>query len=166
MEKPLVIKKEAKEILNKKLEEKLPSIATNFFAAILVWLFGVLVFIPAAKQILPQRIPLATSVIVLIGFTIFIIRTIDNGLTSLVKSVASVISFKYREWRNSKISVTQLHVAFKHVLYIAVTLLIYLLYSPFLITINPALNGLVLIPLILWIMWTIMKVINIAILQK
>ena len=158
--------KEAKENLNKKLTEHLPSVATNFFAAILIWLFGVLVFIPASKQILPQRIPLATSLIILIGFTIFIIRTIDNGLASLVKSTASVISLKYKKWRNSKISVKQLYVAVKHMVYIAVTLLIYLLYSPLLITINPALNGLVLIPLILWIMWTLMKVINITLLQK
>ena len=158
--------KEAKENLNKKLAEHLPAVATNFFAAILIWLFGVLVFIPASKQILPQRIPLATSLIILIGFTIFIIRTIDNGLASLVKSTASVISLKYKKWRNSKISVTKIYVAVKHMVYIAVTLLIYLLYSPFLITINPALNGLVLIPLILWIMWTLMKVINITLLQK
>jgi hypothetical protein len=166
MEKPQVNEKEAKDNLNETLKEYLPSSATNFFAALLIWLFGVLVFIPAAKQILPQQVPLATSLIILIGFTIFIVRTIDNGLASLVKSIAAVISFKYKKWKKPKTSIKQLYIAFKHMLYIAITVLIYLLYSPFLTTINPALNGLILIPIILWIMWIMMKVINIVLLQE
>jgi len=158
--------KEAKDNLNETLTKHLPSVTTNFFAALLVWLFGVLVFIPAAKQISPQQIPLATSLIILIGFTIFIARTIDKGLPALVKSTAAVVSFKYKNWKKPKTPITQLYIAFKHMLYIAVTLMIYLLYSPFLMTINPALNGLVLIPIILWILWITMKIINIILLQK
>lgn len=158
--------KEAKDNLNETLTKHLPSVTTNFFAALLIWLFGVLVFIPAAEQISSPQIPLATSLIIIIGFTFFIVRTIDKGLQKLVKSTAAVVSFKYKNWKKPKISITQLFVAFKQMFYVATTLLIYLLYSPFLITINPALNGLVLIPIILWIMWITMKIINIMLLQK
>jgi hypothetical protein len=157
---------EAKNNLNQALAKHLPSVATNFIAALIIWLFGVLVFIPAAKQILPQRIPLATSLIILIGFTIFVVRAINGGLPTLIKSTSNLVSFNYKNWKNPKISVTDLQIAFKHMFYIAVTVLIYLLYSPFLITINPALNGLTLIPIILWMMWIIMKILNITLLQK
>jgi len=157
---------EAKENFKKTLKEYLPAASSNILAALLIWLFGVLVFIPAAKQILPQRIPLITSLIVLIGFTFFILRSINNGLTNLIKTTAAVISFKYKNWKKAKIPINQLYIAFKQMLYIATTLFIYLLYSPFLTTINPALNGLVLIPIILWILWTIMNIINLTLLEK
>ena len=151
---------EAKDNLKTILIEYLPTTTSNLLAALLIWLFGVLVFIPAAKQILPQRIPLAISLIILIGFTVFIVRAINSGLKSMLKSIADVISINYKNWRKSKISITQLQVNFKHMVYIAATLFIYFLYCPFLTTINSALNGLVLIPIILWIFWTIMKIIN------
>jgi len=158
--------KEAKENLNTKAKKHLSQVITNLFAALIIWLFGVLVFIPAAKQILPQRIPLATSLIILIAFTIFIIKTINSGLEPLLNSTSNVIAFKYKSWKKPKTPIKNLQSTIKHMLYISATLLIYLLYSPFLITINPALNGLVLIPIILWIMWTTLKIINTLTLEK
>jgi len=157
---------EAKDKFTAALKEYLPTASSNLLAALLIWLFGVLVFIPAAKQILPQRIPLATSLIVLIGFTFFVIRTINSGLKSMLKSIADVFSINYKNWRKSEISITKLQIAFKHMIYIATTLFIYLLYSPFLTTINPALNGLVLIPIILWMLWTITNIVNTTLLEK
>jgi hypothetical protein len=158
--------KEAKEKLLSVSRQHLPNVVINLFVALLIWLFGVLVFLPAANQILPQRIPLAASLIILIGFSIFIVRAINSGLKSLLDSSASVMAYDYRNWKKSKISIEKLQTTARHVIYITVTLIFYLLYSPLIITIHPALNGLVLIPIILWIMWTILKIINIVFLEN
>lgn len=158
--------KEAKEKLLAISRQHLPNVATNLFVALLIWLFGVLVFIPAANQILPQRIPLAASLIVLIGFTIFIARAISKGLPSLLDSTSNVIAFDYKKWKKTQMHIEKLKRIMKAVIHSVSILILYLLYSPFLLTIHPSLNGLLLIPLILWIMWTALKIINTTLLEK
>lgn len=158
--------KEAREELQSISKEYLPNVVTNLFVAFLIWLFGVLVFLPAANQILPQRIPLAVSLVILIGFTIFVIRTINNGLPKLMNSASNVMAYDYINWRKTQLSVEKLQPAIKSI-FIAVALLtLYLLYSPLLITLHPSLNGLVLIPIVLWILWTTLKIINMILVEK
>jgi hypothetical protein len=158
--------KEAREELQSVSKEHLPNVVTNLFVAFLIWLFGVLVFLPAANQILPQRIPLAVSLIILIGFTIFVVRTINEGLPKLMDSASNVMAYNYINWKKSQLSIEKLQPTIKSI-FIAIALLtLYLSYSPLLITIHPSLNGLVLIPIVLWILWTTLKIINIILIEK
>jgi hypothetical protein len=149
--------KEVKEEFQSVSNEHLPNVVTNLFVAFLIWLFGVLVFLPAANQIHPQRIPLAVSLVILIGFTIFVVRAINHGLPKLIDSASIVMTYDYKNWRKSQLSIEKLHPTIKSICIAIALLTLYLLYSPLLITIHPSLNGLVLIPIVLWILWTILK---------
>lgn len=158
--------KEAREKLRLFSEQHLSDVVINIFVALLIWLFGVLVFLPAAIQILPQRIPLAISLIVLIGFTVFIVKAINNGLLRLLDLSSDVITYDYRNWKKTQITIEKLKPTIKSIIYIISLIILYLLYSPLLQTIHPALNGLILIPIILWIMWNTLKIINATLLEK
>ena len=84
---------EARETLKSVSKQYLPNVITNLFIAFLIWLFGALVFLPAAYQILPERIPIAISLVILIGFSIFIARAINNGLSILIDSASKVMAY-------------------------------------------------------------------------
>jgi hypothetical protein len=157
---------EARQKLFSVAKEKLSDVAANLLVALLIWLFGTLVFIPAANEILPQRIPLAISLVILIGFTVFVVRAVNNGLNLVFDSAANVIAYDYKNWKKSKIPIENLKKTAKSLVYIIALITFYLLYSPFLLTIHPALNGLMLIPVILWTLWTIMNIINTTVLEK
>jgi hypothetical protein len=158
--------KEAREKLLSSSKQHLPDVVTNLFVSLLIWLFGVLVFLPAANQILPQRIPLAASLIILIGFTTFIVRAINNGLPLLLDSASEVVTYSINNRRKTQLSTGKLQPTIKSIIYAFFLLILYLLYSPLLITIHPSLNGLVLIPLVLWILWTTMKIINTILIEN
>jgi hypothetical protein len=158
--------KEARENLISVSRENLPDTLINIFAALLIWLFGVLVFLPAAKQITTRGVPLASTIIVLIAFSVFIIRAFNSGLIPLLDSTSDVMAYKYKNWKKPKISIEKLKKASKNIVYVATALILYLLYSSFLLTIHPSLNGLALIPIILWIFWTILKTVNTVLLEQ
>jgi hypothetical protein len=158
--------KEAREKLLSLSKKCLPEVLVYIFVAVLIWLFGTLVFLPAANQILPWRIPLATSLIILVAFTIFIVKAYNSGLVPLLESTSNVLAYEYKNWKKSKTSIDKLQPAVLNSLYVSTILAIYLLYSPLLTTIHPALNGLMFIPIILWIMWTIFKTLTNLLFEK
>ena len=157
---------EAREKLISVSREHLPATLMNIFIAMLIGLFSVLVFLPAAYQITPRGVPLAIGIIVLIGFSVFVIRAVNSGLILLLDSTSNVLAYKYKIWKNPKLSIEKLKDTFKNVVYVVAALILYLLYSPFLLTIHPSLNGLVLITVILWIFWTTLKTVNTMLLNQ
>jgi hypothetical protein len=158
--------KEAREKLLSLSRKHLSEVLVYLFVALLIWLFGTLVFLPTANQILGQSIPLATSLVILVAFTIFIVKALNRGLMPLLDSASDVLAYEYRNWRNLKTSIKKLQSTVRDIVYIISIFILYLLYSPLLITIHPALNGLMLIPIIIWIMWTIFKIMNKLLFEK
>ena len=156
---------QARENLISVSKEHLPATLMNIFVALLIWLFGELVFLPAAYQISSRGTPLVVSMIILIGFTIFVIRAFNSGLLLLLDSLSNVLSYEYKNWRKSRLTIDKLQKVAKNSVYVIAVLTFYLLYSPFLVAIHPALNGLVLIPIILWIFWTLFKTVNVLLLD-
>jgi len=155
---------EARENLISVSREHLPDTLINLFVALLIWLFGILVFLPAAYSISPRGLPLLCSLIILVGFSIFIFRSFD-GLQPLLNSTSDFLAYVYIRRRNAKVQVERLKTASRSISYIITALILYLLYSPFLVAIHPALNGLVLIPIILWIFWTLFKTVNVLLID-
>jgi len=156
--------KETQEKLISVARDRLPSTLSNIFTALLIWLFGILVFLPAAYSISPQGLPLLCSLIILVGFSLFIFRSFD-GLRPLLNSTSDFLAYVYIRRRNSKVQVERLKTGSRSVSYVITALILYLLYSPFLVAIHPALNGLVLIPIILWISWTLFKTVNVLLID-
>lgn len=151
---------EARVRLADAVKEHLPSTFTSLSIAVLIWLFGVLVFLPAARRIEPIRVPLICSLIVLIGLSIFIFSAV-GGLRRLLDTASGVIAYEYRRRRKEvKLSVEQLETAVRCIAYVVVTLIIYALYWPLLASIHPSLSGLAFIPIVLWILLAIFRTIT------
>ena len=155
---------QARENLISVSKEHLPATLMNIFMALLIWLFGILVFLPAAYSIAPRGLPLLCSLIILVGFSLFVFRSFD-GLRPLLNSTSDFLAYVYIRRRNAKVQVERLKTASRPIIYVITALILYLLYSPFLVVIHPALNGLVLIPIILWIFWTLFKTVNVLLLD-
>jgi len=151
--------REARDKLVSVAREHLPDTLINLFTAMLIWLFGALVFLPAAYRIAPGGLPLACGVILLVGFSIFIFKGF-TGLRPLLESASDVLAYEYTRWRKAKFPLQRLKTVVECLIYVVVALILYALYSPFLATIHPSLNGLVLITVILWICWMLFKTVN------
>ncbi|MEJ2240543.1 MAG: hypothetical protein P8Y18_00140 [Candidatus Bathyarchaeota archaeon] len=153
--------KETKEKLVIQSKKHLPEVLVNLFVALLIWLFGVLVFLPTAIEIFPQLVPLAIDLIVLIAFTLFISRAFDSGFLVLLNSMANVLAYNYKKWKKTETSIDKLQEIVRNITYIVVMLVFYFFYSVLLQIIHPALNGLMLILIILWIFLIVLKSVNI-----
>ena len=153
--------RQARDKLISVAREHLPRTLINLSTAVLIWLFGVLVFLPAAYQIAPRELSLACGLILLAGFSIFIFKAF-GGLRLLLESTPDVLAYEYIRRRKAKISVERLKVVVKCTIHVVATLTLYVLYSPFLAVIHPSLSGLVLVTIVLWIFWTLFKTVNAA----
>jgi len=156
--------KEARDKLSIIAREQLPNTLTNISTAVLIWLFGALVFLPAAYRIAPEELPLACSLILLTGFSIFVFRAF-SGLRLLLEATSDVLAYEYIRMRKTKIPIERLKIAVRCIIYVVITLVLYALYSPFLVAIHPSLSGLVLIIIVLWIFWTLFKAVNAVLLD-
>ena len=157
--------REARDKLISTAREHLPTTLINLSTAVLIWLFGVLVFLPAAYMIAPRRLPLACSIILLIGFSIFVFRAF-GGLRLLLEATSDVLAYEYMRRRKVKISIERLKTVVRCLIYVVAALILYALYSPFLAAIHPSLSGLVLITIVLWIFWMLFKAVNAVLLDR
>ena len=157
--------REARDKLISIAREHLPSTLINLSTAVLIWLFGALVFLPAAYRIEPKGVPLACSVILLIGFSIFVFRAL-GGLRLLLESTSDVLAYEYMRRGKAKIPIEKLRTVVRCIIYVVTALILYVLYSSFLVAIHPSLSGLVLIVVVLWIFWLLFKTINTVLLDR
>jgi hypothetical protein len=126
-----------------------------FSTAALIWLFGVLVFLPLAEDVDPNQLPIFVSLIVLVSFTIFLVRGLRDILNviniaskNLTSEICHIKKLEKTEKLEKRIRVT---------LEAASILIVYLLYSPFLSSFHPSLNGIAIILTLMAIIWTLAK---------
>lgn len=153
--------REARDKLIHVATEHLPNTLINLFTAMLIWLFGALVFLPAAYKIAPAGLPLACGLILLAAFSIFIFKAL-TGLRPLLEATSHVLAYEYTRRRKTKLPIQGLKTVAKCLIDVAAALILYALYSPFLATIHPSLSGLVLTTTVLWICWMLFKAVNAA----
>jgi len=133
----------------------LPEIAVNLSAALLIWLFGVLVFIPIALGIDPAGLLLPCSLIILLGFSFFLFRG-SRGLRDVLDAASEVLAYKWARRRRSRLEDVERKV--RAALYSATILIFYLLYSPLLAGIHPSINGVAVILVILGVFSILFRV--------
>ncbi|MEA2090626.1 MAG: hypothetical protein U9O89_07740 [Thermoproteota archaeon] len=151
---------EARAELADTMKKHLPNTFRNLSTAVLIWLFGVLVYLPAARRIESTEVPLICGLTVLIGFSVFVFRGFD-GFRCLLDASSDVLAYEYRRRRKKvKASIEQLKTVTRCVVFVVAALIIYGLYSPLLAAIYPSLSGLMLVLVILWIFWMIFRVIT------
>ncbi len=139
------------------LREQGPRTFHLLLSAMIIWLFSVLVFIPIASSI-GKNVELVIVLITFTAFTVIVSRSF-GGFKSLLDAFAIFPAKKYFIKKGvileSAISVSKL------MLYIPSILFFYLLYLPYLALIHPAVNGIVLIFVIMAIFLIALKIVSI-----
>lgn len=118
--------------------------------ALLIWLFGVLVFLPLADEIDPRGLSILVSLIVFSAFTLFLARSL-NGL----RTVLDAASTRLWDRLEKKRRMNQKNI--RNLLKATAIVAIYLLYSPLLTTFHSSINGIVIIITLLAVLWTILR---------
>jgi hypothetical protein len=126
-------------------------------SAMLIWLFGVLVFIPMASSIGSNAESVCT-LILLVAFTLLVSRAI-SGLKTLIDSFSVFPARKYLIKRG----LTKENAVFvsKQILYMLSIVLLYLLYFPFLVHLNAAFSGIVLILVVIFVFFLALKTLRV-----
>jgi predicted membrane chloride channel (bestrophin family) len=134
-----------------------PSTFQNFVAALILWLFGVLVFIPLANSVNWQT-GLLCSLVIFTAFTVFMYRAVLD-----FKKIIDAFSFLPARKYGFKWGINQRDAStlFKYFFYIVFALIVYALYFPFLISFHFAISGIVLIVLLIWIFFLALRILSI-----
>lgn len=129
----------------------------TLLAAFLVWLFGVLVFIPLASTVNWQTKAFC-SLIFFVALTLLFLRALP-GLKKLIDAFSIFPARKYGLKKG--ISHENSLMMFRHIFYIISAIILYLLYSPFLANFHPAVSGIVLISVLIWILFLSLRILTI-----
>jgi len=134
-----------------------PATFHSFIAALLTWLFGILVFVPLARS-LNWQTGLLCSLIVFTAFTIFIYRA-TVGFKKLIDAFSLIPATKYcSKWGIDR---EDSLILFKYISYIVFALIIYALYFPFLTSFHFAISGITLIVILIWIFFLALRILSI-----
>lgn len=126
----------------------------NLLSAFLIWLFGVLVFIPLASSLNPQTKVFCT----LIFFAAFTLLTL-RAVPCLKKIIDAFSFFPARKYGLKKgLSHENSVVLFRHLFYIVLIVIFYLLYFPFLANFHPSISGIALILILIWIFFLMLRI--------
>ena len=125
--------------------------------ALLIWLFGVLVFIPIANSI-NRMTGLFCSLVIFVAFTILIYKSFP-GFKKTIDAFSALLAKKYV--KRLKIKLEESMILFKNAAYIVFTLILYCFYLPLLSNLHPAVSGIVLILILLWILFLVLKILSI-----
>jgi hypothetical protein len=122
-------------------------------SAMLIWLFGVLVFIPLASSI-GWNAELVCTLIVLVAFTLLVSRAI-SGFKILIDAFSVFPARKYLIKRG--LAKDNAVVASKQILYMLSIVILYLLYFPFLVRLHPAFSGIILVLVLILVFFLALK---------
>ena len=125
----------------------------NILAALLIWLFGNLVFVPLAAS-LNLETKLLTATIFFIAFTIPII----HALPGLKKSIDAFSILPFKKLVRKGFTVEESRNILRNLMYVISGVIFYLLFSSFLVIFHPSVSGIALILLIIWIFVVFLKV--------
>jgi len=125
-------------------------------SAMLIWLFGVLVFIPMASSI-GWNAELVCTLIVLVAFTILVSGAI-SGFKILIDAFSVFPARKYLIKRG--LAKENAIVVSKQILYMFSIVVLYLLYFPFLVRLHPAFSGIVLVLVVIFVFLLALKTLH------
>ena len=136
-------------------DEDLPQTVVYLSASALVWLFGVLVFLPLAEEIGQRELSLLVALFIFTACSFFLIKG-ARGLGQSLNIATRIATEKYAQARAVK-SPKKTWKRMKITLEAGTIAIIYLIYSPLLSRFHPAINGVALIITALGVLWTLLK---------
>ncbi len=139
-----------------------PAIMVGVIAAVLLWLFGNLIFLPISEGIEWFGYPLTQilTFIIMIGLGIFVMKIlvdVRRAVDALAGLAACEIGAPYDVTPKE---VGHYKTALRGILYVVIVSLAFLLFSDYLARIHPALSGLVLISIVGWSIFEIWRAVK------
>jgi len=137
----------------------LPSITVGVIAAILLWLFGNLVFIPIAQGIewFGYPLPQILTFVILIALAAFVLKILVD-VRKAVDALAGLAAVEIGAPSDvSQTEVEHYTTAMRGVFYIIIVSLAFLLFSDYLAMIHPALSGVILLAIVVWAIFQIWR---------
>jgi hypothetical protein len=139
-----------------------PSLTLGVVTAILLWLFGNLIFIPIAQGIewFGYPLPQILTFIILVGLAIFLLRIlvdVRRAVDALAGLAACEIGAPYDV---TPAEVGHYKTALRGILYVIIVSLAFLLFADYLALIHPALSGVVLIAIVVWAIFEIYRAVK------
>lgn len=142
------------------IREAGPKVMLNIGVAVLIWLFGNLVFIPISQGIFVREYAV-TQIISLITLATLagLLLTVLYEMRRMADAAAGILAYEVgvRGQVNAE-EVSHYRTALRGLLYVGVVALAFLFLSANLSAIHPALTGVVLICVVIWAFFTLMRV--------
>ena len=143
----------------KKIRESWPRVLINIALGVVIWLFGTAIFVPLGTGLVIRGIEISS---VILGITLLAILVllilIATDIRNLVDGVAGVVAYRVggvREVTPEELEHYQL--ALRGIFYVIAASVIFLVFTPMLDWISPALRGIVLVLVFLWAVYTLYK---------
>ncbi|RJS84882.1 hypothetical protein CW702_01875 [Candidatus Bathyarchaeota archaeon] len=140
----------------------LPTVVLDISAAILIWLFGKLVFVPIAEGIhfFGYPLPQILNFIIIVALAVIVLRIIVD-VRRMIDGIAGYAACEIgAPYEVSTEEVEHYRTALRGVFDIIVVSLVYMLFVEFLTRIHPALSGVVLLAIVVWAIYRIWKVVQ------
>ena len=140
----------------------IPSILLSILAAILIWLFGRLVFLPIASGIHWHGYPLPQilNLIILVALAVLVARILID-IRRTVDAVAGIAACEIgAPYDVSTEEIEHYRVALRSIFYVIAVSLIFLLFADYLARIHPALSAVVLIGIVSWSIYQIYRAVR------
>ncbi|XRO77691.1 hypothetical protein ACO3VM_03950 [Methanocaldococcus sp. 10A] len=138
-----------------KLKENVPQIIISLVIAGLIWLFGVLVFIPIADMLgnpylfgLTALKPIISAIVFIALVYVFLKIVKDFG--ELMDGVADIIASKLARGRITDDKLKRYRRGLRALAYLIVAIIAYLFFLPIIAGMSPVIAGIVLIILVIW----------------
>ncbi len=134
------------------ITESLPTIILDVAAAVLIWLFGRLVFLPIAEgvDVFGYPLPEILNLIILVALMMIVLKIlvdVRTFITGLTGWIAEKIGTSYDVTDNELNNIKKALVGLIEVVAIAFA---YMLLTDYMAGIHPALSGVVLISFVVW----------------
>ncbi|WP_292393651.1 hypothetical protein [Methanoculleus sp. UBA303] len=135
--------------------DSLPKIAVGLAIAFLIWIFGVLIFLPLAKVLgnpfLFGLIGLDSliSAIILVALVI-VVFGIFREVLDVTDALAGYVTGAYSRGETPDEQVERYRLAFRGIAYVLLAVIAFLFFLPFIAGIFPVLAGIILVILVLW----------------
>ena len=139
--------------MEKILRAEAPRISVYLLYALLIWLFSVLIFLPLANSV-NQATRNLVSIIVYLVLIGLVLKTIW-GAKKIIDAIAIFPTRRFLDKRKTEPDTT--YFLFRHTFYLIAALLVFLLSLPFLLNFHASIAGLVLISLLLWLIYVIIR---------
>ena len=137
-------------------------VALTIGAAILIWLFGQMVFIPISKGMEQVFLGYAVHTIISFIFVVtlaIIIFTVFIDIRKLTSGIAGVLAYQFGK-ASREITVESFRhyrIALDGILYVIIVSLAYLLFAQYLGDIHPAIPAIILILIVIWAIFALWR---------